>query len=101
MTGKPAASSAREVDSFLRGDGYVIPVTWFSDPVTRDGEVAGMTVLFTGDASDRDAADGLAAHVTALEDLTDRLHPYASRRVISRRDGRLRHRLFPDGPPWR
>ncbi|MEV5558367.1 SpoIIE family protein phosphatase [Nonomuraea wenchangensis] len=64
---------ARGGDSFLRGDGYVIPVTWFSDPVTRNGEVVGMTVLFTGDASDRDAADGLAAHVTALEDLTDRL----------------------------
>ncbi|TDC84050.1 hypothetical protein E1292_49665 [Nonomuraea deserti] len=64
---------AREVDSFLGGDGYLIPVTWFSDLVTRNGEVLGMTVLFTGDATDREAADGLAAHVTALEDLTGRL----------------------------
>lgn len=64
---------AHGVDSFLCGDGHLIPVTWFSDPVTRNGEVLGMTVLFTGDATDGEAAVGLAAHVTALEDLTGRL----------------------------
>ncbi|TDD13395.1 SpoIIE family protein phosphatase [Nonomuraea diastatica] len=64
---------AREVDRFLGGDGYLTPVIWFSDTVTRNGEVLGMTVLFTGDATDREAADDLAAHVTALADLTDRL----------------------------
>ncbi|MEO3876538.1 SpoIIE family protein phosphatase [Nonomuraea sp. B12E4] len=64
---------ARERDSFLSGDGYLIPVTWFSAPVTRNGHVLGMTVLFAGDATDRETADDLAAHVIALEGLTDRL----------------------------
>jgi hypothetical protein len=64
---------AHEVDGFLGGDGSLVPVTWFSAPVTGNGEVVGMTVLFTGDATNRNVTNGLAAHVTALEHLTDRL----------------------------
>ncbi|MEV4469708.1 SpoIIE family protein phosphatase [Nonomuraea sp. NPDC049504] len=64
---------ARGADTLLSEDGHLIPVTWFSDPVTRNGEALGMIVLMSGDGTDREAAVSLAAHVTALEDLTDRL----------------------------
>ncbi|MEV1175805.1 PAS domain S-box protein, partial [Nonomuraea sp. NPDC049784] len=66
-------SARGEKDSFLSGDGRLIPVTWFCAPVTRNGHLLGMTVLFAGDTTDRKTARGLAAHVTALEDLTVRL----------------------------
>ncbi len=66
-------SSCAELDSFLSGDGHPIPVTWFSAPVISNGRVLGTTVLFVGDAAGRATEEGLAAHVIALEDLTDRL----------------------------
>lgn len=66
-------SSCAEMDSLLGGDGHPVPVTWFSAPVIRNGHVLGTTVLFARDATERATEEGLAAHVIALEDLTDRL----------------------------
>jgi PAS domain S-box-containing protein len=66
-------SSGTELDSFTSGDGHPVPVTWFSAPVIREGRLLGTTVLFTGDETVRGPEKGTAAHVIALEGLTDRL----------------------------
>ncbi|MDG9703030.1 SpoIIE family protein phosphatase [Streptomyces sp. DH37] len=62
-----------EGDGFLHGDGRPVPVDWSGSPVTRDGRVAGMAVLFAPVAAGPGAPEGRTTRVTALEDLTDRM----------------------------
>jgi PAS domain S-box-containing protein len=62
-----------EGDSFLRGDGGLIAISWSASPLTDDGSFMGMAVLLTDAAGDRSARRERAAYTRALEDLTERL----------------------------
>ncbi|HEX2314625.1 MAG TPA: SpoIIE family protein phosphatase [Thermomonospora sp.] len=67
------ATALGETDSFLHRDGHLIPVTWSTAPVTREGRVVGMTVLFADTSASREAYEDRVAHMIALEDRTGRL----------------------------
>jgi len=62
-----------ETDSFTRGDGRPVRVTWSGTPVIKDGAVVGMTVLFADITATEAAHADRAAHMIALENRTGRL----------------------------
>ncbi|UCM90254.1 SpoIIE family protein phosphatase [Streptomyces marincola] len=62
-----------ETDSFLRGDGSLLPVSWWGAPVMADGEATGVATLFGGVDEQDEARNHQAAHLAAMEDLAQRL----------------------------
>ncbi|WP_053171052.1 SpoIIE family protein phosphatase [Streptomyces sp. SBT349] len=62
-----------ETDSFLRGDGELLPVTWSAAPVVVDGTTLGVVTLFEDATEHRAAQDHQSAHLAAMEDLAQRL----------------------------
>ncbi|MFJ2776013.1 SpoIIE family protein phosphatase [Kitasatospora sp. NPDC087315] len=68
--GRPAWG---ESDTFLTGDGKVLPVRWSAAPVTRDGRVLGLAVLFADIAGSSAPVGREAGRVDLLEDLAERL----------------------------
>ncbi|WP_410538016.1 SpoIIE family protein phosphatase [Streptomyces sp. KL2] len=71
LTGRAPAHGGE--DGFLRGDGRSVQVAWSGAPVTRDGRAAGAALLFARAAARPEAPEDRTSHVTALEDLTDRM----------------------------
>ncbi|MFJ1972516.1 SpoIIE family protein phosphatase [Streptomyces sp. NPDC087903] len=70
----PEGGVARgEGDHYLRGDGRLVAISWSVSPLTDDGSVKGMAVLFDDAAGNRSARRERAAYTSALEDLTERL----------------------------
>ncbi|MGP4087699.1 SpoIIE family protein phosphatase [Streptomyces sp. KR55] len=67
------AAARGEGDSFLRGDGRLVAISWSASPLTHGGSLKGMAVLFTDATGDRSARRKRAAYTSALEDLTERL----------------------------
>ncbi|WP_434028219.1 SpoIIE family protein phosphatase [Streptomyces graminofaciens] len=67
------AAARGEGDSYLRGDGRLVTISWSASPLTTDGSFAGMAVLFTDVTTDQGARRERAAYTSALEDLTERL----------------------------
>lgn len=62
-----------EGDSYRRGDGRLVTISWSASPLTVGGSFQGMAVLFTDITGDRSAGRERAAYTSALEDLTERL----------------------------
>ncbi|MEV1062775.1 SpoIIE family protein phosphatase [Streptomyces sp. NPDC050263] len=74
------AAAGGDGDSYLRGDGRLITISWSVSPLTDAGSFKGMAVLFTDATGDHGtrrerAAERAerAAYTSALEDLTERL----------------------------
>ncbi|MBZ9644974.1 PAS domain-containing protein, partial [Streptomyces sp. PSKA30] len=67
------ATTGGEGDTYLRGDGRLVAISWSASPLTHGGFVTGMAVLFTDATVDRSARQERAAYTSALEDLTERL----------------------------
>ncbi|MFB7246638.1 SpoIIE family protein phosphatase [Streptomyces populi] len=67
------AAARGEGDSYLRGDGRLVTISWSASPLTDGGSFKGMAVLFTDVMSDRSARRERAAYTSALEDLNERL----------------------------
>ncbi|WP_327596654.1 SpoIIE family protein phosphatase [Streptomyces chartreusis] len=62
-----------EGDSYRRGDGRLVTISWSASPLTVGGSFQGMAVLFTDITGDRSTGRERAAYTSALEDLTERL----------------------------
>ncbi|MER5936435.1 SpoIIE family protein phosphatase [Streptomyces sp. NPDC001928] len=62
-----------EGDSYVRGDGRLVTISWSASPLTDGGSFRGMAVLFTDITGDRSARRERAAYTSALEDLNERL----------------------------
>ncbi|GAA3799496.1 SpoIIE family protein phosphatase [Streptomyces coacervatus] len=62
-----------EGDSYLRGDGRLVTISWSASPLVADGSFKGMAVLFTDVTGDHGARRERAAYTSALEDLNERL----------------------------
>ncbi|ONK11502.1 SpoIIE family protein phosphatase [Streptomyces sp. MP131-18] len=60
-------------DSFLRGDGSLLPVSWSGAPVVRDGGTSQVLTLFGENDEQREKRNHQAAHLAAMEDLAERL----------------------------
>ncbi len=62
---RTGVAAEQEDDAFVRADGSLLPVSWISAPVERDGEVAGAVVVFRSaqarQALERQRAQALAA----------------------------------------
>ncbi|WP_307839425.1 SpoIIE family protein phosphatase [Streptomyces sp. MBT97] len=67
------AAARGEGDSFLRGDGRQIAISWSASPLLTDGCLTGMAVLFTDFTGDHGARRERAAYTSALEDINERL----------------------------
>jgi PAS domain S-box-containing protein len=67
------AAARGEGDSYVRGDGRLVMISWSASPLTDGDSFTGMTVLFTDVTSDRSTRRERAAYTSALEDLTERL----------------------------
>ncbi|WP_256333407.1 SpoIIE family protein phosphatase [Streptomyces sp. cf386] len=67
------APARGEGDSYLRGDGRLVTISWSASPLTDGGSFKGMAVLFTDITGDRSARRERAAYTSALEDLNERL----------------------------
>ncbi|HWU08426.1 MAG TPA: SpoIIE family protein phosphatase [Streptomyces sp.] len=103
-TGRPAEGSE---ESFLRGDGSLVPVIWAATPLRHKGRAEGAVVVFHDFSLHRDAAEQTAAYLAALEGLTARLTMVAevSTVLISTLDtpemlNRLAGLLVPDMGDW-
>lgn len=103
-TGRPAEGSE---ESFLRGDGSLVPVIWAATPLRHEGRAEGAVVVFHDFSLHRDAAEQTAAYLAALEGLTARLMMVAevSTVLISTMDtpemlNRLAGLLVPDMGDW-
>ncbi|MFE7168954.1 SpoIIE family protein phosphatase [Streptomyces sp. NPDC057616] len=66
-------TAGREGDSYLRGDGRLVTISWSASPLVADGSFKGMAVLFTDVTGDHGARRERAAYTSALEDLNERL----------------------------
>ncbi|WP_282087170.1 SpoIIE family protein phosphatase [Streptomyces tendae] len=62
-----------EGGTYLRGDGRLLAVSWSASPLTEDGSVKGMALLFTDATGDRRVHREGTARTRALEDLNERL----------------------------
>ncbi|CAM5485881.1 hypothetical protein GCM10010261_49740 [Streptomyces pilosus] len=62
-----------EGGTYLRGDGRLLAVSWSASPLTEDGSVRGMALLFTDATGDRHVHRERTARTRALEDLNERL----------------------------
>jgi PAS domain S-box-containing protein len=62
-----------EGGTYLRGDGRLLAVSWTADPLTEDGSVTGLALLFTDATGDRRVHRERTARTRALEDLNERL----------------------------
>ena len=60
-------------DTYLRGDGRLLTISWSSSPLTHEGVVSGMALVVTNAAIERSAEQKRVAYTRALEDLTERL----------------------------
>ncbi|MFF3291010.1 SpoIIE family protein phosphatase [Streptomyces sp. NPDC003023] len=58
---------------YLRSDGTAVPIIWSAGPLVLHGRTEGAVVVFHDFSLYRDAADRRATHLSALEDLTERL----------------------------
>ncbi|WP_443052703.1 SpoIIE family protein phosphatase [Streptomyces sp. NBC_00299] len=67
------AAARGEGDSYVRGDGRLVTISWFASPLTDGGSFKGMAVLFTDITGDRRTPRERAAYASALEDLNERL----------------------------
>ncbi|MFF4505389.1 SpoIIE family protein phosphatase [Streptomyces sp. NPDC001401] len=67
------AAARGEGDSYLRGDGRLVTISWSASPLADDGSFQGMAVLFTDITGDHGARRERAAYTSALEDLNERL----------------------------
>jgi PAS domain S-box-containing protein len=59
---------------FLRADGTTLPIIWSTTPLLVSGRPAGLVVVFDDFSLYRAAEERMAAHTTALEELTARLN---------------------------
>ncbi|WP_150255554.1 SpoIIE family protein phosphatase [Nocardiopsis deserti] len=78
-SGHPAEGSS---ESFLRGDGTLVPIIWAITPLQHEGRLEGAVIVFHDFRAHRDAADQTAAHLAALEELTARLSLVAEISVV-------------------
>ncbi|MFI1755003.1 SpoIIE family protein phosphatase [Streptomyces sp. NPDC020571] len=62
-----------EGGTYLRGDGSLLAVSWSASPLTEDGAVRGMALLFTDATGNRRIHRERTARTRALEDLNERL----------------------------
>ncbi|MFJ8182753.1 SpoIIE family protein phosphatase [Streptomyces sp. NPDC096105] len=62
-----------EGGTYLQGDGRLLAVSWSASPLTEDGSVRGMALLFTDATGDRRVHRERMARTRALEDLNERL----------------------------
>ncbi|MBK3643116.1 SpoIIE family protein phosphatase [Streptomyces sp. MBT33] len=62
-----------EGDSYLRGDGRMVTISWSASPLLADGSLEGLVLLFTDVQGDHGARRERAAYTSALEDLNERL----------------------------
>jgi PAS domain S-box-containing protein len=62
-----------DADSFLRGDGTLMPVSWSGAAISAEGKTLGVVTLFADSTGNRPAPDHQAAHLAAMEDLAQRL----------------------------
>lgn len=67
------AAARGEGDSYVRGDGRLVTISWSASPLTDGGSFKGMAVLFTDITGDRSTRRERAAYTSALEDLNERL----------------------------
>ncbi|MFF3887370.1 SpoIIE family protein phosphatase [Streptomyces sp. NPDC001914] len=67
------AAARGEGDSYMRGDGRLVTISWSASPLTDGGSFKGMAVLFTDITNDRSGRRERAAYTSALEDLNERL----------------------------
>jgi PAS domain S-box-containing protein len=78
-SGHPAEGSS---ESFLRGDGTLVPIIWATTPLQHEGRPEGAVIVFHDFRAHRDAAEQTAAHLAALEELTGRLSLVAEISVV-------------------
>ncbi|MFE1468449.1 SpoIIE family protein phosphatase [Nocardiopsis dassonvillei] len=78
-SGHPAEGSS---ESFLRGDGTLVPIIWATTPLQHKGRLEGAVIVFHDFRAHRDAAEQTAAHLAALEELTGRLSLVAEISVV-------------------
>jgi PAS domain S-box-containing protein len=78
-SGHPAEGSS---ESFLRGDGTLVPIIWATTPLQHGGRLEGAVIVFHDFRAHRDAAEQTAAHLAALEELTGRLSLVAEISVV-------------------
>ncbi|MBX4177898.1 SpoIIE family protein phosphatase [Streptomyces geysiriensis] len=62
-----------EGGTYLRSDGRLLAVSWSASPLTQDGSVRGVALLFTDATGDRRVHRERTARTRALEDLNERL----------------------------
>ncbi|MEY9992939.1 PAS domain S-box-containing protein [Streptomyces sp. V4I8] len=67
------AATRGEGDSYVRGDGRLVTISWSASPLTDGDSFKGMAVLFTEITGDRSTRRERAAYTSALEDLNERL----------------------------
>ncbi|MGW2964631.1 SpoIIE family protein phosphatase [Streptomyces sp. NPDC001220] len=67
------AAARGEGDSYLRGDGRLITISWSASPLWDGGSFKGIAVMFTDVTGDHGARRERAAYTSALEDLNERL----------------------------
>lgn len=78
-SGHPAEGSS---ESFLRGDGTLVPIIWATTPLQHGERLEGAVIVFHDFRAHRDAAEQTAAHLAALEELTARLSLVAEISVV-------------------
>ncbi|MER5529344.1 SpoIIE family protein phosphatase [Streptomyces sp. NPDC002677] len=62
-----------EGDSYLRGDGHLITISWSASPLRDGGSFKGIALMFTDVTGNHGAGRERAAYTSALEDLNERL----------------------------
>ncbi|WP_369181817.1 SpoIIE family protein phosphatase [Streptomyces mutabilis] len=62
-----------EGGTYLRGDGRLLAISWSASPLTEDGSVKGMALLFADATGNRHVHRERTARTRALEDLNERL----------------------------
>ncbi|MFG3024593.1 SpoIIE family protein phosphatase [Streptomyces sp. NPDC048254] len=62
-----------EGDSYLRGDGRLITISWSASPLRDGASFKGIALMFTDVTGDHGARRERAAYTSALEDLNERL----------------------------
>ncbi|MGW1877882.1 SpoIIE family protein phosphatase [Streptomyces sp. NPDC001975] len=62
-----------EGDSYLRGDGHLITISWSASPLRDGGSFKGIALMFTDVTGGHGAGRERAAYTSALEDLNERL----------------------------
>ncbi|MFD3582695.1 SpoIIE family protein phosphatase [Streptomyces sp. NPDC058683] len=67
------APARGEGDSYLRGDGHLITISWSASPLRDGGTFKGIALMFTDVTGDHGARRERAAYTSALEDLNERL----------------------------